>query len=99
DDAHLETGVEAAGTHWTRQPDGWHAADTDSSLLVRDADGNEVEVEVAPGSRALVDSSGELRVVVQPDGVSYDRDLSGQWSRPRVEPGEVSLHQLTEASE
>ena len=50
---------------------------------LRLGDGGEV-VEVPVGSRAVFDGSGGLRLVVLPDGVSYDRGLTGEWSGGRV---------------
>ena len=44
---------------------------------------------VLAGSRAIFDGSGQLQHVVLPDGVSYERDLSGAWSAGREAPGEV----------
>ncbi len=88
--------VSAAGTEWTAESGGWYSAREGGSLQFVDGDARVVTVELPEGSRGLVDASGQLRVVVQPDGISFDRGLNGEWSRPRVAEGEVSLSRLTQ---
>ncbi len=79
-----------ARTDWVRGGDGWHVAAHPGSLELRSrADGQPATVPVPDGSRAVFDASGQLQHVVLPDGVSYERDLSGAWSAGRERPGEV----------
>jgi len=46
-------------------------------------------VSVPAGSRGVFDGSGELVHVVRPDGVTFERDLTHQWSGPRAKKGEL----------
>ncbi|MGH3274350.1 MAG: hypothetical protein ACRDNZ_08505, partial [Streptosporangiaceae bacterium] len=79
-----------AGARWTRGDDGWYASQDGGSLeRGPDSSGQPVQVEIPPGSRAVFDGSGQLRHVVLPDGVSYERDLNDAWSAPRERPGEL----------
>ena len=47
-------------------------------------------------SRAVLDGSGELRYVVLPDGISYERGLTGAWSVGRQHPGQVIVVKTSE---
>ncbi|MFF7191978.1 hypothetical protein ACFZAR_44255, partial [Streptomyces sp. NPDC008222] len=49
----------------------------------RDRDGNDFALRLREGSTALFDASGELRHVVLPDGVSFERGFDGLWGPPR----------------
>ncbi|MEV6029498.1 hypothetical protein, partial [Streptomyces sp. NPDC052036] len=55
----------------------------------RDRDGNDFALRLREGSTALFDASGELRHVVLPDGVSFERGFDGLWGPPRRGTGEV----------
>src|SRR5712691_6359528 len=81
--------VAAAGTGWIHGGDGWHVAERSGTLDHGPGVGGPSTVEVLAGSRAVLDGSGQLRHVVLPDGVSYERGLDGAWSPPREHPGEV----------
>ncbi|MFC3456181.1 hypothetical protein, partial [Amycolatopsis speibonae] len=84
----------AAGTTWTRAGDGWYVADGEGVL---DRGPGAGRVDLPEGTKAGFDFSGELRFVVLPDGVSYDRDLRGEWSPPRTKRGEVKALKLDNA--
>ena len=87
--------LSAAGTDWVHGSDGWYAARRDGVLAAGvDVNGHELSVDVPAGSKAVFDGTGELKLVVTPDGVSHDRGLDGRWSRPRAEPGEIRLEKL-----
>ena len=77
----------AAGAGWAAGGDGWHVAGHPGSLDL--GPGGLPAVLVPAGSRGVFDGFGELRHVVLPDGVSYERDLSGAWSAGRERAGEV----------
>ena len=84
----------SAGTRWVRGGDGWHVAERDGVLDgVPGAGGR---AGVPGGSRAVFDGAGELRHVVLPGGVSYERSLGGAWSGPRESPGEVVVEKTGE---
>ncbi|MFF7191386.1 hypothetical protein ACFZAR_40780, partial [Streptomyces sp. NPDC008222] len=55
----------------------------------RDRDGNDIVLRLPEGSKKLFDASGELRHVVLPDGVSFERGFDGLWGPPRRGSGEV----------
>jgi len=82
--------LSAAGTRWMRNSDGWYVSEHDG-VLERGpgADGQSALVEVPAGSKSVFDGSGELRHVVLPGGVSYERGLDGVWSPPRERPGDL----------
>ncbi len=82
--------VSAAGTRWTRDRDGWYVTPHGGAIeRGPGADGKPSVVDVPEGSRAVFDGSGELRLVVLPGGVSYERGLDGAWSSARERQGEV----------
>ena len=84
----------AAGPQGTRHP-GWETADRHGTLWLGDGvDGQPRLLDVPAGTRALVDGSGERRLVVLPDGLSYDRDLRGAWSRGRVDTDEIKVREF-----
>jgi trehalose-phosphatase len=89
--------VSGADTRWERQSDGWYEARDNGTLhLGTDADGRPVTVEIPRDARAVVDSSGELRLVVT-EGASYDRGLDGRWSeRPADGSSGVLVDRLME---
>ena len=79
-----------AGTDWVRGEDGWHVASHPGSLDLGPGTGGLLAaVPVPVGSRAVFDGSGRLQHVVLPDGTSYERNLSGEWSAARKRSGEV----------
>ncbi len=81
------------GVVWESGSDGWHVAR--AAGVLRIADGGAV-VDVPVGSRAVSDGSGAFRVVVMPNGVSYDRGLTGGWSERRVDGGGVGVRRIDE---
>ena len=72
----------AGGVGWVGGGGGWRVAGAGGVL-----EGGGV---VPAGSRGVVDGSGVVVHVVRPDGVSFERGLSGGWSGPRSGPGEVT---------
>ncbi len=89
--------VQAAGTRWARDGDGWYVA-KHAGVLERGPSGGELRppVEVPAGSKAVLDGSGELRHVLLPGGVSYERGLDGVWSGPRERPAELVVVKIGE---
>ena len=82
---------------WTRSDDGWQVTEHGGSLdRGQDDAGQSSHVPVPTGSRAVFDGSGQLQHVVLPDGVSYERDLTGAWSAGRQRPGEVIVVKTSE---
>ncbi|MEU4642884.1 hypothetical protein [Micromonospora sp. NPDC023814] len=84
----------AASAEWTRLPDGLHETRDGGALRLGSGDTEPGLVDVPPGSRAVFDGAGELRLVIRPDGLSFDRDLVGAWSA-RTERGEITVSRLT----
>jgi hypothetical protein len=87
--------VRAGSVEWSRLPDGWHETRDGGALRLGGGDTGPGVVHLPPGSRAVFDGAGELRLVIKPDGVSFDRDLTGAWST-RTERGEITVSRLTE---
>ncbi|MEU2634972.1 hypothetical protein ABZ591_10130 [Micromonospora fulviviridis] len=87
--------AQSASAEWTRLPDGLHETRDGGALRLGSGDTEPGLVDVPPGSRAVFDGAGELRLVIRPDGVSFDRDLIGTWWS-RDGRGEITLSRLTE---
>ena len=60
------------------------------------ADGLPSSVHVPAGSTGVFDALGRLVHLRLPDGVSYERNLSGMWSAGRERPGQVIVVKTSE---
>ena len=72
------------------------AMHADLPPLLGDAAGGQPSA-VLPGSVTVFDGSGQLQHVVLPNGVSYERNLAGEWSAGREGPGQVIVVKTSEA--
>lgn len=84
----------ADGAAWSRDGDNWFVTGDAGAL---DIGGETGRVDLPQGSRGVFDSDGVLRHVVLPDGVSFERGLTGAWAGPRVAMGEVQALKLDDA--
>ncbi|MGD0559466.1 MAG: hypothetical protein ABSA93_31400, partial [Streptosporangiaceae bacterium] len=75
--------ISKAGTDWTRNANGQYVAEHPALLVSRPGPGTREPFEIPAGSLASLDGSGEIALVVRPDGVTYNQDLEGVWSGPR----------------
>ena len=72
----------AHGITWIRKPDGLYTAHAKETPNGRGDDGSGLPFDVPLDSTGVF-YGGDLRVLVRPDGVSFDRGPGGAWSKER----------------
>ncbi len=95
-DLGMRVEIRAAGTEWTPQRSGYWAAREGGELDLGYIGYLRPPLAVPQGSNAVFDGSGEMRLVVLPDGTSYERGPNEEWSTARHKSGEIIASRIGE---